>query len=100
MPAIRTSSSAASPFSEVAELASSNWRETPVPSFTSQVMSNTTTPRKPSDRGIVVADGGHFGTESPVVADLCRRLEQAAEEQQWHITCETDPTSKDMLHYM
>ena len=51
-------------------------------------------------QGIVVADGGHFGTESPVVADLCRPLEQAAEEQQWHITCETDPTSKDMLHYM
>ena len=51
-------------------------------------------------QGIVVADGGHFGTEFPVVADLCQRLEEAAAKNQWNITCETDPTSKDMLQYM
>ena len=51
-------------------------------------------------QGIVVADGGHVGTEFPVVADLCQRLEEAAAKNQWNITCETDPTSKDMLQYM
>ena len=51
-------------------------------------------------QGIVVADGGHFGTEFPVVADLCQRLEETAAKKQWNITCETDPTSKDMLQYM
>lgn len=49
--------------------------------------------------GLVVADGGHFGTESPVVADLCRRLEAVNQDKQWQITCITDPTSKDMLQY-
>ena len=48
-------------------------------------------------QGIVVADGGHFGTESPVVDDLCRRLIEASAEHHWDIDCQRDPTSRDMI---
>lgn len=51
-------------------------------------------------QGIVVADGGHFGTEHPVVNSLCQRLTAAAKENGWDISVETDPTSADMLHYL
>ena len=47
--------------------------------------------------GIVVVDGGHFGTESPVVDDLCRRLIEASAEHHWDIDCQRDPTSRDMI---
>lgn len=47
-------------------------------------------------QGIVV-DGGHFGTESPVVDDLCRRLIEASAEHHWDIDCQRDPTSRDMI---
>ena len=50
--------------------------------------------------GLVVADGGHFGTESLIVDSLCGRLEEASREHQWQITCLTDPTSRDMLQYL
>lgn len=50
--------------------------------------------------GLVVADGGHFGTESPVVGSLCSRLEEANRKHQWQITCLTDLTSRDMLQYI
>ncbi|MFR6643964.1 MAG: Nif3-like dinuclear metal center hexameric protein, partial [Megasphaera sp.] len=48
-------------------------------------------------QGIVVVDGGHFGTESPVVDDLCRRLIEASAEHHWDIDCQRDPTSRDMI---
>ncbi|OBZ34001.1 Nif3-like dinuclear metal center hexameric protein [Megasphaera sp. DISK 18] len=51
-------------------------------------------------QGLVVVDGGHFGTESPVVDDLCRRLQAASEERQWGIDCRRDPTSQDMIQYL
>lgn len=51
-------------------------------------------------QGIVVADGGHFGTEHPVVAEICRRLSEASEKYGWQIQCATDPTSQDMLNYL
>lgn len=51
-------------------------------------------------QGIVVVDGGHFGTESPVVDDLCRRLQAASAERQWGIDCRRDPTSQDMIQYL
>ena len=51
-------------------------------------------------QGLVVVDGGHFGTESPVVDDLCRRLQAASEERQWGIDCQRDPTSQDMIRYL
>ncbi len=50
--------------------------------------------------GLVVADGGHFGTESPVVADICQRLDDVNQEKQWNIACLIDPTSDDMLQYL
>ena len=99
MPATLTSPFTASLSSEAVEPASLNWPKRPAPSSTLQATSNTMTPRK-HPPSIVVADGGHFGTEFPVVADLCQRLEEAAAKNQWNITCETDPTSKDMLQYM
>ena len=51
-------------------------------------------------QGLVVVDGGHFGTESPVVDDLCRRLQAASEERQWGIDCLRYPTSQDMIQYL
>ena len=48
-------------------------------------------------QGIDVVDGGHFGTESPVVDDLCRRLIEASAEHHWDIDCQRDPTSRDMI---
>lgn len=50
--------------------------------------------------GLVIVDGGHFGTEVPVVASLCKRLEKASLLKQWGIICLTDPTSSDMLQYL
>lgn len=47
--------------------------------------------------GIVVADGSHYGTEVPVVADIKKRLQQASEEKQWHIPVITDPTKRDFF---
>ena len=50
--------------------------------------------------GIVAADGGHFGTEYPVVSDLQERLRAAGRERKWAIECISDPTSRDMFHYI
>ncbi len=50
--------------------------------------------------GLVAADGGHFGTEYPVVSDLLERLRAAGRERKWNIECVGDPTSCDMLHYV
>lgn len=50
--------------------------------------------------GLVVADGGHFGTEYPVVSDLQERLRAAGREKKWAIECISDPTSRDMFHYI
>ncbi len=50
--------------------------------------------------GLVVADGGHFGTENPVVSDLQERLLAAGRKQQWNITCICDPTGRDALQYL
>jgi putative NIF3 family GTP cyclohydrolase 1 type 2 len=49
--------------------------------------------------GLVVADGGHFGTEIPVVADLQARLSHTSEAKGWDIPVITDPTSRNMLDY-
>ena len=50
--------------------------------------------------GLVVADGGHFGTEHPVVSDLQERLRAVSRERKWAIECISDPTSCDMIHYI
>ena len=50
--------------------------------------------------GIVAADGGHFGTEYPVVSDLQERLRAAGRERKWTVECISDPTSRDMFHYI
>lgn len=50
--------------------------------------------------GLVVVDGGHFGTENPVVSDLQQRLSAASQQQNWQIDCFCDPTSGDFLHYL
>ncbi|KXB92630.1 dinuclear metal center protein, YbgI family [Veillonellaceae bacterium DNF00751] len=50
--------------------------------------------------GILLADGGHYGTESPVVPVLCRQLEQAAKERGWQLECLIDPTSRDMIQHL
>lgn len=50
--------------------------------------------------GIVAADGGHFGTEYPVVSDLQERLRAAGRERKWAVECISDPTSRDMFHYI
>lgn len=49
--------------------------------------------------GLVVADGGHFGTEIFVVADLQKRLSHVSETTGWNIRVITDPTSHNMLNY-
>jgi putative NIF3 family GTP cyclohydrolase 1 type 2 len=49
--------------------------------------------------GIVIADGGHFGTEIPVVEDLKKRLIQASSTQSWNVEFIADPTSRNMLNY-
>ena len=50
--------------------------------------------------GLVAADGGHFGTEYPVVSDLLERLRAAGRERKWNVDCVGDPTSHDMFHYI
>lgn len=50
--------------------------------------------------GIIIADGTHFGTEHPVVADLARRLNEASVAGAWGVNFETDPTSRDMFQHI
>ncbi|WP_289001778.1 Nif3-like dinuclear metal center hexameric protein [uncultured Megasphaera sp.] len=48
-------------------------------------------------RGMVIADGGHYGTEIISIPVLAQRLQAAAKERDWQVCFQADPTSKDMF---
>ena len=48
-------------------------------------------------RGMVIADGGHYGTEVISVPVLAQRLQNAAKERGWQVAFLTDPTTKDIF---
>ena len=47
-------------------------------------------------RGMVIADGGHYGTEVISVPVLAQRLQNAAKERGWQVAFLTDATTKDI----
>ena len=46
---------------------------------------------------MVIADGGHYGTEVISVPVLAQRLQNAAKERGWQVAFLTDPTTKDIF---
>ena len=48
-------------------------------------------------RGMVIADGGHYGTEVISVPVLAQRLQNATKERGWQVAFLTDPTTKDIF---
>lgn len=50
--------------------------------------------------GILLVDGGHYGTEFPVVFELQRILSAAGGEKNWHVDFIVDSTSKDFISYI
>lgn len=50
--------------------------------------------------GLVVADGGHFGTEIPIVADLKDRLDDESKSKEWDVEVIASPLSRNMLKYL
>ncbi len=50
--------------------------------------------------GILLVDGGHYGTEFPVVFELQRILSAAGGEKDWHVDFIVDSTSKDFISYI
>ena len=50
-------------------------------------------------QGILLVDGGHYGTEFPVVFELQRILSAAGAERNWQTVFAVDPTSRDFIGY-
>ena len=49
--------------------------------------------------GLVIADGGHFGTENPSVEILARRLQSTGRERGWDVLWEADNKSRDIFKH-
>lgn len=49
--------------------------------------------------GLVIADGGHFGTEIPSVPVLQERLQNVSREHGWSVSFMMDPTSRDIFNH-
>lgn len=49
--------------------------------------------------GLVIADGGHFGTEIPSVFILQERLQNVSREHGWSVSFMVDPTSCDIFNH-
>ena len=47
--------------------------------------------------GLVIADGGHYGTEIISVPVLAQRLQSAFNERGWQVSIVTDPTTRDIF---
>ncbi len=50
-------------------------------------------------QGLVIADGGHYGTEIPSIQGLCQRLQTAGQQRGWSVTWTVDPTSCDIFQH-
>jgi len=49
--------------------------------------------------GMVIADGGHFGTERPSMVVLLQRLQAASIERNWEVVWKEDSTSCDIFKH-
>ena len=49
--------------------------------------------------GIVIADGGHFGTERSSMTVLLQRLQAASIERNWEVVWKEDSTSCDIFKH-
>jgi putative NIF3 family GTP cyclohydrolase 1 type 2 len=49
--------------------------------------------------GIVIADGGHFGTERSSMTVLLQRLQTASIERNWEVAWKEDRTSCDIFKH-
>lgn len=50
-------------------------------------------------KGLVIADGGHFGTEIGSMEILTQRLQEAGNKRNWNIEWTKDPTSCDIFKH-
>jgi len=49
---------------------------------------------------IFLVDGGHYGTEFPVVFELQRLLQTESEKRGWEVKFVVDSTSRDFISYL
>lgn len=49
--------------------------------------------------GLLLADGGHFGTERVIIPVIAARIRKEAEEKGWDIEVIEDPTARDIFSY-
>jgi dinuclear metal center YbgI/SA1388 family protein len=50
--------------------------------------------------GLLLADGGHFGTEKWIIPAMAARLSKEGEKRGWDVRFEEDPTAADIFQYI